>query len=209
MEQVVPASPDEPRVESRRYALHHRSHQRRLVWRFRDEGVVLTPTGIEWRADGIARSLPYAEIDSIRLETGHIPKSGYFGTCTIVGRGARTVAVNSLNSWGSADSERLDDYAEFVQDLHARLSADDRRRIRFNAGMTEGRQMFGKFAAILGAAFFLVLPLGLLVWTGEPKALFIALGGAVFILPTFRLLKKNEPRSYNPERLDDDLFPHT
>ena len=209
MDQVVPASSGESGAEPRRYGLHHYGHRRGLVWRFRDEGIVLTPTGLEWRADGIARSLPYGEIDSIRLETGHIPKSGYFGTCTITGRGARMVAVNSLNSWGSADSERLDDYADFVQDLHARLGDDDRRRIRFNAGMTEGRQMFGKFAAVLAAAFFFVLPVGLLIWTGEPKALFLALAGAVFVIPTFRLLKKNEPRSYDPLRLDDDLFPHT
>ncbi|MCB1501259.1 MAG: hypothetical protein KDK07_15995 [Bauldia sp.] len=208
MDQVVPGKPDALSSEPRRYELFHRGQGRGLVWRFRDEGVVLTPAGIEWRTDGAARSMPYAEIESIRIESGHIPKSGYFGTCTIVGRGDRTIAVNSLNSWGTADPGRLADYADFVQDLHARLSDDDRRRIRFNAGMTEGRQMFGKFAAILGGAFFLVLPVGLLIWTGEVKALFLALAGAIFVIPAFRLLKKNEPRSYDPQRLDDDLFPH-
>jgi hypothetical protein len=61
----------------------------------------------------------------------------------------------------------------------------------------------------IGGAFFIVLPLVLLVITGEIETLFITLAGVAFIIPAFRTMRKNEPRTYNPDRLDEDLFPHT
>jgi hypothetical protein len=119
------------------------------------------------------------------------------------------LTVTSLDSWGSADAARLDDYAEFLQDLHSHLGEADKKRIRFIAGMTEGRQMFGKVAVFIGGAFFILLPLVLLLITREIQALFITLAGAAFIIPAFKTMKKNEPRTYDPDHLDDGLFPHT
>ncbi|HET7714709.1 MAG TPA: hypothetical protein VFK86_03700 [Bauldia sp.] len=210
MDAIVSGSFGRPSAKPRRYDLYIREGATAgLVWRYRDEGVVLTPLGLEWTASLTKRVVAYAEIRSIRVQTGHIPRSGFFGTCIITFRDGLTLTVNSLNSWGSPDEDRLDDYAEFLHDLHARLSEADRRRIHFYAGVTEERQMFGKAAIILGGAFFVVLPLVLLVATGEMKALFITLTGAAFIYPAYRTMKKNEPRTYDPTRLDDDLFPHT
>lgn len=194
----------------RRYDLHFREGPAGgIVWRYRDAGITLSPTGIEWRADGQRRFTDWSTITAIRVQTGHIPKSGYFGSCEITFRNGRRLTVNSLNSWGSPDDHRLDDYAEFLQDLHAHLGEEDRKRIRFIAGATEGRQLFGKAAVVLGGAFFILLPLVLLIITGEVKALFITLAGAAFIIPAFRTVRRNEPRTYNPLHLDDDLFPHT
>ena len=155
MDAIVSGSFGKPSARPRRYDLYLREGATGgLVWRYRDEGVVLTPLGLEWTASGIKRTAVFAHIRSIRIQTGNVPKSGYFGTCTITFRNGQTLTVNSLNSWGSPDEDRLDDYAEFLQDLHARLSEDDRKRISFIAGMTEGRQMFGKFAVGIGGVFF-------------------------------------------------------
>jgi hypothetical protein len=203
---------DEPgKIAPRRhYDLHFREGPRSgLVWRYRDAGITLTPAGMEWVAAGERRYTDYATIATIRIQTGHIPKAGYFGSCIITFRNGRDLTVTSLDSWGSPDPERLDDYAEFLQDLHARLGEEDKRRIVFLAGVTEGRQMAGKVAVVIGGAFFVLLPLGLLLLTGEIKTLLIALAGAAFVVPAFRTLKKNEPRTYNPDSLDEDLFPHT
>jgi hypothetical protein len=180
-----------------------------FVWRYRDSGVRLSPEGLEWYSAGQRRFTDYTTIDSIRIQTGHMPKSGYFGSCEITFRNGRKLTVTSLDSWGSPDHERLDDYAEFLQDLHAHLTRADKQRIDFIAGMTEGRQMVGKVSAVVGGLFFVVLPLVLLVITGEVKALFIGIGGLAFIVPVFRTIQKNEPRTYNPDSLDEDLFPHT
>lgn len=180
-----------------------------IVWRYRDCGITLSPEGMEWYSEGQRRFTDYTTIDSIRIQTGHIPRSGNFGSCEIIFRNGRKLTVTSLDSWGSPDDERLDDYAEFLQDLHAHLGRADKERIHFLAGATEGRQIAGKISAVVGGLFFIVLPLVLLVITGEVKALFISLGGLAFIVPVFRTLRKNEPRTYNPDSLDEDLFPHT
>jgi len=64
-------------------------------------------------------------------------------------------------------------YIDFVHDLHRRLSAEDRKRIHFLAGATEGRQMMAWVAVVVGGLFFVALPLILLMATGETKALFV------------------------------------
>ena len=209
MSAIAHDDPGKP-AAARRYDLHFREGPKAgLVWRYRDAGLTLTASGMEWIADGARRYTDYATIATIRIQTWHIPKSGYFGSCIITFRNSRDLTVTSLDSRGSPDAERLDDYAEFLQDLHARLGEEDKRRIRFLAGTTEGRQLFGKVMVVIGAAFFVLLPLGVLVLTGEVKALLLTLAGGAFIVPAFRTLKKNEPRPYDPDRLDEDLFPHT
>lgn len=209
MDAIAEGSAPKPPAK-RHYDLHFREGPAGgIVWRYRDSGIALLATGMEWRAQGQRRFTDWSTIDTIRVQTGHIPKAGYFGSCEITFRNGRKLTVTSLDSWGSADASRLDDYAEFLQDLHAHLGEADKKRIRFVAGVTEGRQMFGKVAVFIGGAFFVALPLLLLLITGEIKALFITLAGAAFIIPVFKTMKKNEPRSYNPDSLDDGLFPHT
>jgi len=191
----------------RRYDLHHRGGSQRVIWRYRDEGVTVTSNGLEWTAGGVRWAEPFADIVAIRLETGSIPRSGYFATCTVGFRNGVSLVVNSLDDRGLPDHDRVAPYVAFVQDLHARLGPEDRQRIRFLAGNTEGRYRFGIVATVLAGAFFVVLPLVLLAVTGESKALFLTLSGVVFVYPVIRTVRRNEPRSYAPERLTEDLFP--
>ena len=210
MDAVADDDPGRPPAPPRSYDLHFREGPRGgFVWRYRDAGIVLTPTAMEWRTDGVARTTDYSTIESIRLQTGNVPKSGTFGACQVTFRNGRTLVINSMNSWGTPDPERFDDYAEFLQDFHERLSEEDRRRIRFLAGATEGRQMFARISVWLGGAFFVLLPLVVMLLTGEIEALFLCIAGLAFIVPALRTLRKNEPRTYDPRHLDDDLFPHT
>lgn len=179
----------------------------RFVWKMRNEGVALTPTGLEWTVDGIHRNLSFVEISRIHLRTAQVPRSGEFGVCSVLFRNGIELVVSTLNSWGTPDEGRIEPYISFVRDLHARLSEEDRRRIRFVAGNSEARHRFGVVIAVIAGAFFVLLPLGLAVVTGESKALFLTLAGGFLVFPVVRSLRKNEPRSYNPDRLDDDLFP--
>ena len=207
---MEPSASDAPPDTRRHFDLHFREGPGGgIVFRNRDSGIGLSPAGMEWYGAGERRFTDYTTIEAIRLQTGHMPKSGYFGACEITFRNGRKLTITSLDSWGSPDGERLDDYAEFIQDLHGHLGDEDRRRIRFDAGTTPGRQAFATVAMVLGGLMFVALPLVLVLLTGEAKALFIMLGGIAFIFPAFRTLKKNEPRTYDPRHLDEDLFPHT
>lgn len=180
-----------------------------FILRNRDAGITLSPAGMEWYAEGTRRFTDYSTIAAIHLQTGHIPKGGYFGACKITFRNGRDLTVTSLDSWGSPDASRDGSYAEFIQDLHGHLGDEDMARIRFKAGSSPGRQAFGTIAVVLGGLMFVVLPLGLLLLTGEPQALFITLGGLAFIFPAYRTMQRNRPRDYDPRHLDEELFPHT
>ena len=192
----------------RTYDLCLRDGPRRgLVWRYKDIGVRLTAEGLVWRAHDIDRKLAFSEIESIRLLTGQIPRSGYFGTCLINFRNGDILAVTSTSDRGFPDAEKNEIYVDFVRDLHGRLSEEDRRRINIIGGNTERFQALGWFAVILGGTFFVALPVVLLIITGETKALFLCLAGLFLIAPTLRVVRKNTPRNYNPLNPDEDLFP--
>lgn len=206
---TVPDGPAAPGGMPRRaYDLFHRDGRPGgLIWRYRDQGVALSDDGIEWTAGEQPRSAPFAAIVRIRLQTGHIHKAGSFGTCTITFRNGRALVVTSLNSWGTVDGERDEPYMDFLTDLHRRLGPEDKARIAFEAGEGGGKRHFGVFALVLGSAFFVILPLVLLLVTGEIEALFIMFTGFAFVAPLYKVLQRNRPRRYDPDRLDDDLMP--
>lgn len=198
------ATPADP---GRRYELYLREGGGRIVLRYKEKGITLGEDRMAWRADGRRAEGRYADIDSIRLATGHVPKSGPLGECRVAFRSGLVLAITSATEWGHSDEDRNGAYIEFVRDLHRRLTTGDRGRIRFEAGNTPGRQMFGRIALVLGGAFFVLLPLALFFLTGELEALGITAAGAFFLWPVLILIRKNEPRTYSPDRLDEDLFP--
>ncbi|MCP4384356.1 MAG: hypothetical protein GY798_23600 [Hyphomicrobiales bacterium] len=197
-----------PSDETKRYDLFLREGAvYRPFWRLRDRGIMLTAGGLEWNTGGIARRCRFSDIVRVRLETAHIPRSGDFGNCVIRFHRGLTLVVSSLDSWGTPDDDRIGTYVAFVRDLHAWLDPNDRTRIRFLAGNTEGRYQFTMLATILAAIVFAVLPLGLLAYTGEMEVLLVLLAGIAFVCPLVRIARKNKPRNYAPDRLTDDLFP--
>jgi hypothetical protein len=198
------APPADPR---RHYELCLREGGGRIVLRYKEKGITLDEDRMAWQADGRKAEQRYADIDSIRLATGHIPKSGSIGECRIAFRSGLVLAITSATEWGYSDDARNGTYIGFVRDLHQRLATGDRGRIRFEAGNTPGRQMFGRIALVLGGALFVLLPLALLLVTGRLEALGIAAAGGFFLWPVLILIRKNEPRTYSPDRLDEDLFP--
>ena len=111
------------------------------------------------------------------------------------------------NNWGLHDPEKAALYRQFVQDLHGRLSANDNSGIEFVAGQTKASHGVSQAAMIVAALFFLVFPLGLFVVTGEPKCLFLMLGGFALVSPFFGQLKTNTPRNYSPKNIPAELLP--
>ncbi len=200
----------EPRVPTppQDYELVHREGTGlRLVFRYHDDGIRLTPVGLEWSTEGAPRTAAYADIDSIHLALGSLPQSGAFGTCTIGFRSGDVLAVVGVTPAGLPSPERAEAYAAFVRDLHARLGPADRARIRFIAGNSEGRQRFGLFAVVLAVGFFIIMPTVLLLITRDLKALAVLLFGVPFIMPALKTFRSNTPRDYSPDALPEDLIP--
>jgi hypothetical protein len=111
------------------------------------------------------------------------------------------------NNWGLCDPEKAELYRQFVRNLHRRLSAEESSRIEFVAGQTKTSRGFSQAAMIAAALFFVVLPLGLFVVTGEPECLFLMLGGFAFVFPFFGQFKDNAPRHYSPRNIPAELLP--
>lgn len=200
-------STDTPAPGPQYYDLAHREDAPAMVWRYRDFGVTLTADALEWTTQGMKQRSALKEIAGIHLTFGNVPRSGDFGSCRITFRNGRFLIINSFDSWGTPASERAPVYRQFVRDLHARLAPEDRRRISFNAGHSTTRQTLGKVFLVLAGLLFVVLPIGLLLFTGELKGLFITVAGVGFVYPFYRAMKANEPRSYDPDDIPDELLP--
>lgn len=149
----------------------------------------------------------FEDIVRIRLATGTDGDSDLIGSCIIHFKKGRMLTVMGGNNWGVCDPEKAELYRQFVHDLHRRLSAEDSSRIEFLAGQTEASRGFSQAALIVGALFFIVLPVGLFVVTGEPECLFILLGGFAFVSPFFRQFQTNIPRHYSPRNIPAELLP--
>ncbi len=203
------ASGDSPvQAPTMDYALVHREGEGlRIVVRYHDDGIRLAPAGLEWSTEGAPRTAAYGDIARIRLALGSLPRSGTFGTCVIGFSSGNVLTVVGVAPSGLPAPERAEAYAAFVRDLHARLGPDDQARIRFIAGNTEGRQRFGLFAMVLGVAFFIVMPIGLLLVTRDMRALAALFFGVPFMLPALKTYRSNALRSYTPDALPDDLLP--
>lgn len=149
----------------------------------------------------------FEDIVRIRLAAASDGDGDLIGSCIIHFKNGRMLTVMGGNNWGLCDPGKAEIYRQFVHDLHGRLRVEDSSRIEFLAGQTEASRGFSQAAIIVAALFFLVLPVGLFVVTGEPKCLFIMLGGFAFVSPFFSLFKANTPRNYSPRNIPAELLP--
>lgn len=190
------------------YTLCYREGDARVFWRVDDRPILLHENGLQWSApDSPLRRATFEDIARIRLVTGSDGDGGLIGSCIIYFKDSRILTVMGGNNWGLCNPEKAERYRQFVHDLHRRLSADQSSRIEFLAGQTETSRGFSRAAIIVAALFFLVLPLGLFVVTGEPKCLYIMLGGFAFVSPFFGQFKANAPRNYSPRNIPAELLP--
>lgn len=194
--------------QRREYTLCYREGVVRVFWRMDDRPILLHENGLQWSApNSPMQRATFEDIVRIRLVAGSGGETGLIGTCIIYFKNRRMLTVMGGTNWGLCDPEKAELYRQFVHDLHRRLSAEDSSRIEFVAGQAESSRGLSQAAMIGLALFFLVLPLGLFVVTGEPECLFIMLGGVAFAFPLFGQFKANTPRNYSPRNIPPELLP--
>jgi hypothetical protein len=54
---------------------------------------------------------------------------------------------------------------------------------------------------------FIALPAGAFFWTFDAEALGLTLAGATLTVPFYMLMRRNEPRTYTPVSIPQDLLP--
>ena len=194
--------------QRRQYTLCYREGGVGVFLRMADRPIFLDENGLQWSTpNSPMQRATFEDIVQIRLVAGSDGDSELIGSCIINFKNSRILTVVGGNNWGLADPEKAERYRQFVRDLHRRLSAENSSRIEFVAGQTKTARGFSQAAMIVAALFFLVLPLGLFVVTGEPECLFLMLGGFAFVSPFFGQFKANTPRHYSPRNIPAELLP--
>jgi hypothetical protein len=194
-----------PPAEPVHYPLFTTEGPRRLVLRFRDEGVVPEADALAYSQGGATRTVSYGDVTGVRLSTNLAGRSP-IGECRLEFRHGPPISVMSCAASGLGDSGRTEVYRRFVADLHERLVASGAAaHIAFQtgyAGLRRGVLLTALFAA---GALFVVLPIILLIVTREPRTLIVAIAGGVLFYPAWRVARANRPTTYRPEDPPDLL----
>lgn len=188
---------------AQRFDLFYRDGPARIVWRLTDNGVDLEPDALVVRRNGRLSRTPFAEIVSVTLNSALIGRNT-IAMCTIQLRNGGRIVVSNANARGLADGTLDRPYREFIVGVHQRLlDSGAARGISFRSGFSTVRIAVLRTALVAGAALFFVLPLVLLVVTGEVKALFLAIAGGLLLYPALKAASANRPATYLPNAPPD------
>jgi hypothetical protein len=187
-----------------RYDLFSHDGKRRVVWRFKDEGVMVEDGAVAIMRSSRWMRIPYSQIASVTLSSAVVGRSATIGQCTLLLEDGRRIVITNGNEQGLADGQRDGPYRLFLRDFHERLVASgDDAAIAFTSGYTAARLNGLVFATIIGTLFFVALPIALLVISRDLKALVITATGALFIWPAWRMIEANRPATYRPDAPPD------
>lgn len=179
-----------------------------FYWSLDTCGVTLDGDGVTFTSERGTRKVRFSEINSIRLHTAFTGSdSPVLGVCEIQFGQYRKLTVLSGNERGVYDEEQRGHFLDFVRAFHRRIPAADRKRILFHGGISEGRHVVLTIAVIAGALLFGLLPLVLLFVVPSLHTLGVAVTAWGLCYGGWRMWERSTPRSYSPDRIDDDLLP--
>jgi hypothetical protein len=179
---------------------------RRFVLTNPNHGITVTSEGLAWAVGGMAQASALRDITAIHLSTASIGNAGEIDQCKIEFGSGGTITVTNSKANGLPDTAQTPFYRDFVRDLHKRLAVEPHAAVRYSAGVSPLRYKFMVATLIVAALFFIVTPIGLMFFTGDPTALWYAGGGVALCFPLLRLLRTNTPRSYTPDRPPPELL---
>ena len=162
--------------------------------------------GLEIERAGAARTLPYAEVASVRLSYSPTRFDDSRYECRIQRRGGDGLLITSTSYKGFASFEnRKAEYRDFVVLLHERLGGW--RGVRFLRGDLPLRYWLslgcGGGGLVLLAIFLFAT--GLMYVTGIALAKLVLL---LLMLPLgIRYARTNKPSTYDPAALPERLLP--
>jgi hypothetical protein len=195
-----------PVPDRKNYDLFFRMGKAKLSWRNAKPGITLTDDAIGWAAGDRQQEARLSDIARVHLQTGSIGQNT-IASCRLGLRDGPTLLIASNNGHGLQDTVHDKLYAEFVQDLHARLAALRDSRIAFTAGFSAARYRLVTVTIVVAGLLFLVAPAALLVVTGSWQMVWALVVGAGLLWPLYRVMRANAPRSYDPRQIPRELLP--
>jgi hypothetical protein len=199
------AAPVRP-FPDRHYNLFLREDSSRFLWRLRNEGITLSDETLRWVYDGRLRERGFDDLREVRLQSAHVRGRGDAGLCLLTFNSGSLLTVQSSNASGLTDDERASVYRDFIRDLHKRLASHaSSSRIAFQTG--DARRPLSVIISIVAIIFFGALPLGLFLFKPGWDTFGVLGAGAAFVWPLWKTMQRNEPRSYSPQDVPEELLP--
>jgi hypothetical protein len=168
--------------------------------------ITLREEEMDYQLKGMRQTFKYADIRSVRLE-----KRGVFGQGTVFlitidfGFGSGLTLL-STTEWGKIESDRVDQYADFVDALHERLARHAPPDTIFVTGPTSGHAVGFGIAKVVMIGFFGVGPLVLLVLVRRWEVLMLCLGALPAVYQSVRHTPTDN-RHYLPDALPAEVLP--
>jgi hypothetical protein len=171
-------------------------------------GIAVTSVGIAFTGENGAREVPFEEFFAIRLHTTYA-RSGDtpLGVCRIDFRNGHRMEIYSGDAYGRVDGEQLSHYRAFVRELHRRIPQDQRARIAFRGGLSDGRYQMLTAAIVAGGALFVLLPIGLFLYSPSWQSLFVLFAAGGLAYGGWKTFDRNKPALYSPDAVPNDLLP--
>jgi len=168
----------------------------------------VSPSGISFTGENGPSEVPFADFHAIRLHTtfsqsGDTP----LGICRIDFRNGRWLEIYSGDAYGRADDEQRGHYRDFVRNLHRRIPDAQRAQIDFQGGLSETRYQILTVAISAGALLFAALPIGLFLFKPSWQSFLLLCTAGGLSYAGWRSWNRNQPRSYSPDPIPDDLLP--
>jgi len=190
---------------TKRYALYVRLAGAGFTRKFKDCGVTIADETIAWSLGSEPYQTTLTNIAEVHLQTNAVGQD-IIATCRLRFTEGAELLVLSSGDNGLHDGRQARIYAAFVRDLHRRLVALPAQQIAFTAGYSNARRTVG-FALIgICVAFFLIMPTALLFISREMSLIPGLYFGVLLIWPLYRLVSMNEPQTYDPRALPNELI---
>jgi hypothetical protein len=171
-------------------------------------GIAVTLSGIAFTGENGAREVPFDEFFAIRLHTTYAQSGDTpLGVCKIDFRNGHSMEVYSGDAYGRVDGEQLSHYRAFVRELHRRIPQDQRARIAFRGGLSDSRYQVLTAAIIAGAVLFVMLPIGLFLYSPSWQSFFVMFAAGGLAYGGWKTFDRNKPEPYSPDSVPNDLLP--
>lgn len=196
-----------PPVNPQTYDVYFAAAGFRVYWRNPNHGITTAADGLSFTIDGKPRVVGWSDIAAVHLQIAALGNaSTTIDQCRIGFTDGSAIVVSNASSSGLPSDAQTPIYRDFVHGLHARLASEPGSAIRFSAGMAPWRYRTLLVTLIIAGLFFVVTPLGLMLFTGDWRGLILAATGVALVWPFTMLLLKSAPRDYAPDRLPDQLL---
>lgn len=193
------SSADMPGEAERSYDLTISTSRSTILLVNRNRGVTLMGDRIAWTYAGADDAALFSSIRSVHLQASGSWQNP-IAACRVTFADRYKLEVTDADSLGYPDSERHQLWLDFVHDLHARLSASGNTAIKYTTGFQGHRYPVTIALAILLGIITIIVPFFAMIAFASLSPLPALLGGCALLWPLYRMIEKNAPKTYDPDR---------